>query len=63
MCGDSTDPATVEKLMGGVKAELVLTDPPYKINNSKFSGVFQESMKNVKDHSKEHHIVLNPKTF
>lgn len=29
MCGDSTDRATVERLMDGKKADLVFTDPPY----------------------------------
>ena len=29
MCGDSTDKATVEKLMDGNKADMVFTDPPY----------------------------------
>ena len=29
MCGDSTDKATVELLMDGKKAEMVLSDPPY----------------------------------
>ena len=29
MCGDSTDPGNLEKLMGGCKADLVFTDPPY----------------------------------
>ena len=32
MCGDSTDRATVEKLMDGKLADLVFTDPPYGVN-------------------------------
>lgn len=29
MCGDSTDKASVERLMNGNKADMVFTDPPY----------------------------------
>ena len=32
MCGDSTSIDDVEKLMGGVKADMVFTDPPYGYN-------------------------------
>ena len=32
MCGDSTDKATVELLMNGNKADMVMTDPPYGID-------------------------------
>lgn len=31
MCGDSTILSDVEKLMGGIKADMLLTDPPYNI--------------------------------
>lgn len=31
MCGDSTSPEDVERLMDGAKADLVFTDPPYNI--------------------------------
>ena len=29
MCGDSTDPESVSRLMGGARAELLFTSPPY----------------------------------
>ncbi|MCK5944131.1 MAG: DNA modification methylase [Planctomycetes bacterium] len=32
LCGDSTKPADVERLMDGVKAALVATDPPYCVD-------------------------------
>ena len=32
MCGDSTKQSDVDKLMNGIKADLLLTDPPYNIN-------------------------------
>ena len=32
MCGDSTSIDAVERLMGGVKADMVFTDPPYGVD-------------------------------
>ena len=32
MCGDSTSVEAVKTLMGGCKADLLLTDPPYNVN-------------------------------
>ena len=32
MCGDSTIITDVEKLMNGMKADMLLTDPPYNVN-------------------------------
>ena len=32
LCGDSTDVLAVERLMGGKKADMVFTDPPYGVS-------------------------------
>lgn len=32
MCGDSTSVDEVERLMGGVKADMIFTDPPYGVS-------------------------------
>jgi len=32
ICGDSTNPAVIDRLMDGVKADMVFTDPPYGYN-------------------------------
>ena len=39
MCGDSTDKATIEKLMNGEKTDMILSDPPYGMHlDTDFSG-------------------------
>lgn len=37
MCGDSTSPTDLDRLMAGQRADLLLTDPPYGINANKMT--------------------------
>lgn len=46
MCGDSTSEADVEKLRGGVLADLLLTDPPYNVN---YEGKTKDALKIAND--------------
>ena len=39
MVGDSTNPNDVRELMGGVEADLVVTDPPYNVNIQNSQGM------------------------
>lgn len=43
VCGDSTDVAVIDRLMNGVKAELLLTDPPYGINVVRGGGTSEQA--------------------
>lgn len=39
ICGDCTDKAVVDRLMGGEKADMVFTDPPYGVEYESEKGV------------------------
>lgn len=43
ICGDSTDRATVERLMDGAKADMVFTDPPYNVDYSSKNAFLNEA--------------------
>ena len=46
MCGDSTSIDAVEKLMGGQKADMVFTDPPYGVD---YKGINNDSKDGLED--------------
>jgi DNA modification methylase len=53
MCGDSSDPAQLRKLMNGMEAALIVTSPPYnqKLDSFKPTGMHKEDswVKRIKD--------------
>ena len=51
ICGDSTDPAVIDRLMDGVKADCVFTDPPYGIG---IDGQKESKCANPKHNRKAH---------
>lgn len=42
ICGDSTDINVIERLMGGEKADLLITDPPYNVD---YEGKTKDALK------------------
>lgn len=52
MCGDSTNPMDVKKLMDGQLADMVFTDPPYGVSigaKNRFLNSFQKAGRNLTD--------------
>jgi DNA modification methylase len=45
MCGDSTNAEDVARLMGGEKADMVFTDPPYNVNYADKNSFLNEADK------------------
>ena len=43
ICGDSTDPAVIDRLMDGAKADMVFTDPPYGMKKES-EGVLNDNL-------------------
>ena len=50
LCGDATKAEDVERLMGGEKADMVFTDPPYGVD---YSGGIQFTSKGVKKNQRQ----------
>lgn len=55
LCGDSTKPETFEVLMGGMRANLVITDPPYNVNYEGSAGKIKND--NMKDDAFYHFLL------
>lgn len=70
MCGDSTNPDHIDKLMAGSKADLVFTDPPYGVDyqSKKLGGIKNDTLKDeqlhdfIKDSFELANQYSNPKT-
>jgi DNA modification methylase len=62
LCGDSADSHALDRLMQGKKAELVLTDPPYRYKTMGEGGVFGEGYAKLKEDLKDI-VSFDPEQF
>ena len=56
ICGDSTDVAVIDRLMDGVKADCVFTDPPYNVAIGSKNAVLNEMNQAKRGHRVETEI-------
>lgn len=63
ICGDSTDVAVIDRLMDGVKADMVFTDPPYNLRTE--GGCKGSIGKSLKKQGKDIEFIadFNPSDF
>ena len=47
LCGDFTNGENVKRLMGGKKADMVFTDPPYDFKENSFDACFEHCQKDI----------------
>jgi site-specific DNA-methyltransferase (adenine-specific) len=62
LCGNSADSVALERLMQDKKAELVLTDPPYRYKTMGDGGVFGDGYAKLKEDLKDI-VSFDPKEF
>lgn len=55
MCGDSTDPDTLQRLTDGAEMDLILTDPPYNVD---YEGKTKDALKIQNDKMTDSNFTL-----